>query len=197
MGAAVAAAIAASACCTIPFLLVSFGLGGVWVSRFTALEPMRPLFVALAVGALAYAGYREWRASRTPDCDCGPRMPTTTRRTLLGVVALLALGLVASPWIIKAATDSTETVRAQEAAPALAPPGATRAVLSVSGMTCASCTVTVKQALTAIPGVREALVTYEPAQAVVTYDPSSVTPEQLAQAVTEVGYPTRLTTTPL
>ena len=39
--AAVGAGIAASACCTIPLLLVAMGAGGAWVSTFTAFEPFR------------------------------------------------------------------------------------------------------------------------------------------------------------
>ena len=62
MSAALGAAVAASACCTIPLALVSLGIGGAWVGSLTALAPYRWIFVDLAVGALGYAAYSERRA---------------------------------------------------------------------------------------------------------------------------------------
>lgn len=63
IGAALGAALGASACCTIPLALVSFGVGGAWMSSLMALAPYRWLFVALALSALGYAGYNEWQLS--------------------------------------------------------------------------------------------------------------------------------------
>lgn len=181
--AAVGAAVAASACCTIPLLLVTLGLGGAWVGTLTALEPFRPFFIALAIGALGYAGYREWRISRGPDCDCETGLPEGLRRSLLGIGFAAALGLIASPWILR------DTVTAEAAAsPALTEAALEQVVLEVEGMTCASCTVSARKALTRLEGVREALVTYEPPQAVVTYDPAQVTAAEMAAALTNVGY---------
>ena len=54
---AVGAAVAASACCTIPLLLVTLGVGGAWVGTFTALEPFRPLFIGVALVFLGYDGH--------------------------------------------------------------------------------------------------------------------------------------------
>ncbi|MBT8398975.1 MAG: mercury transporter MerT, partial [Rhodothermia bacterium] len=46
---AVSAALAATACCTVPLLLVSAGVGGAWMSGLTAMVEYRPLFIALAI----------------------------------------------------------------------------------------------------------------------------------------------------
>jgi mercuric ion transport protein len=100
LGAALRAALAASACCTIPLALVSLGIGGAWIGGLTALEPYRWLFVLFAAGALGYAGYNEWQMSRRPDCDCETIFSSTTRRTLLGAGTLAVVTLVASPWLI-------------------------------------------------------------------------------------------------
>ena len=97
MSAALGAAVAASACCTIPLALVSLGVGGAWIGSLTALAPYRWIFVTLAVGALGYAGYNEWQLSRRPDCDCETAFSSTTRRSLLGIGALAVLALVVSP----------------------------------------------------------------------------------------------------
>ncbi len=52
---------------------------------------------------------------------------------------------------------------------------------AVSGMTCGSCATTARVALRRIPGVYDARVSYDSATAVVRYDPSRVTPAQIAE----------------
>jgi mercuric ion transport protein len=121
--AALGAALAASACCTIPLALVSLGIGGAWIRGLTALEPYRWLFVLFAAGALGYAGYNEWQMSRRPDCDCETIFSSTTRRTLLGAGALTVVALVARPWLI-ASSPSETTQQAHRAATTTEPPEA-------------------------------------------------------------------------
>ena len=61
--------------------------------------------------------------------------------------------------------------------------------LSVPSMTCATCPITVKKALTKVEGVIEAKVTWEPKEAVVTYDDAKTTPAALTKATENAGYP--------
>lgn len=184
--AAVGAGLAASACCTIPLLLVTLGVGGAWVGTFTAFEPFRPLFIVLALGLLGFAGYREYRTTTGPECDCEVTMQDRLRRSLLVVGLIATLALIASPWIIRGTASATA---------ASSPPPSESAiqevVLEVEGMTCASCNITVSKALTNLDGVEEAQVTFEPPQAVVTYDPARVSIEQMVEATTNVGYPSK------
>ena len=114
MSAALGAAVAASACCTIPLVLVSLGVGGAWIGSLTALAPYRWIFVTLAVGALGYAGYNEWQLSRRPDCDCETALSSWARRSLLGVGALAVLALIVSPYLV-APSPATATQQAQAA----------------------------------------------------------------------------------
>jgi copper chaperone len=60
--------------------------------------------------------------------------------------------------------------------------------LKVQGMTCHHCVMRVAKALKSLPGVQEAQVDLQKAQAVVTYDNAKVAPEKLAAAVVEAGY---------
>lgn len=184
--AAVGAAVAASACCTIPLLLVALGLGGAWIGTLASLEPFRPLFITLAAGALGYAGYREWRMSRQPDCDCEVGMPDKSRRMLLAIGFVAVVGLIASPWAIRSAESADAA-----AVPVLAAATTKQVILEVEGMTCASCNVTVRRALMSLNGVVDARVTFEPPQAIVTYDPTKVSVERLTQATADAGYPSR------
>lgn len=58
----------------------------------------------------------------------------------------------------------------------------------ISGMHCASCTVTIKQALERVSGVLAADVNYANEQAVVKFDSEQVNEEQLLQAIVAAGY---------
>lgn len=52
------AAIGSGLCCAGPFILLSLGLGGAWVSNLTLLEPYRPVFILAVIIGFALAGYR-------------------------------------------------------------------------------------------------------------------------------------------
>ena len=61
--------------------------------------------------------------------------------------------------------------------------------LSVPGMTCAACPLTVKAALNKVDGVSQVDVSYPDREAVVTFDDSRTSVEALTDATTNAGYP--------
>lgn len=61
--------------------------------------------------------------------------------------------------------------------------------LSVPGMSCAACPITVKKALTRVAGVSKAEVSYERREAVVTFDDARTTVQKLTEASADAGYP--------
>jgi len=61
--------------------------------------------------------------------------------------------------------------------------------LSVPGMTCAACPITVKAALNKVDGVARVDVSYPDREAVVTFDDTRTSVEALTQATTNAGYP--------
>jgi Cu+-exporting ATPase len=65
----------------------------------------------------------------------------------------------------------------------------------VTGMTCAACQARVQRALSAEPGVIDASVNLVTKSAAVRYDPSSVTPQRLIDAVRATGYDAELPAT--
>lgn len=75
-------------------------------------------------------------------------------------------------------------------APAFAAPKTV--TLSVSGMTCAACPITVKKALTKVEGVQSAEVSYEKKEASVTYDDAKTNAEALTKATEGAGYPSQV-----
>jgi mercuric ion binding protein len=67
---------------------------------------------------------------------------------------------------------------------------ATRTVtLSVPGMNCAACPITVKKALVTVAGVVKVDVSLERREAVVTFDDTKAGVGLLTRATTEAGYP--------
>ena len=61
--------------------------------------------------------------------------------------------------------------------------GAKRATLDVQGMTCGSCTASVRIVLKKLDGVTDAKVSFDERRAVVTYDPAKVTPQKMADTI--------------
>lgn len=68
-------------------------------------------------------------------------------------------------------------------------PATQTVVLEVPSMTCSACPITVRKSLERVPGVLKAKVTYEPKEAVVTYEDSKTSPDALMRATAEAGYP--------
>lgn len=94
------AALLASTCCLGPLVLLGLGVSGAWIGNLTLLEPWRPLFIAVALGALGLAARRIWRR----DAACAPgelcALPGVRRgyKLMFGAVALLVLLALAFPW---------------------------------------------------------------------------------------------------
>lgn len=61
--------------------------------------------------------------------------------------------------------------------------------LSVPGMTCAACPITVKKALTRVDGVSNVEVAYKQLEAVVTFDDAKTSVQALTKASEDAGYP--------
>ena len=61
--------------------------------------------------------------------------------------------------------------------------------LSVTGMTCAACPITMKKALNKVEGVENIEVNLEKKEALVTFDDAKTTVEALVEATTNAGYP--------
>lgn len=85
------------------------------------------------------------------------------------LVAALGLGLTASVWA------APKTVK-----------------LAVDGMYCPACPLTVKLALQKVKGVSQVEVSYEKKQAVVSYDDAKAKIEDLIDATTFAGYPSKV-----
>lgn len=95
------AALLGSACCLGPLILVSLGLGGVWLGQLQMFEPLRPYFLGLSATLLFLA----YRRIRRPAERCLPGQvcvrPQSRRadKALFVLIAGLLLAALASPYL--------------------------------------------------------------------------------------------------
>ncbi|GAA0801044.1 mercury resistance system periplasmic binding protein MerP [Cupriavidus gilardii] len=61
--------------------------------------------------------------------------------------------------------------------------------LSVPGMTCETCPITVKKALSKVDGVSKTSVSFEKREAVVIFDDAKTSVQKLTKATENAGYP--------
>ena len=91
------AAILASTCCLGPLILVALGFSGAWIGNLTALEPYRPIFIGVALGAIYFAWrkiFRPVQACKPEDVCSMPQVQMTYKIIfwLVSVFILIALG---------------------------------------------------------------------------------------------------------
>lgn len=67
-------------------------------------------------------------------------------------------------------------------------------ILEVPGMNCAACPITIKKALKDVSGVETVNVTFEPKEAVVTFDDKKTSVHKLRDATRDAGYPSSVKT---
>lgn len=97
MALAVLSSILASTCCVLPLVLVLVGIGGAWMSNLVALKPVTPVFIALSVATLAWAGYLVFRPQAACAVEDGAACETTRpimRRIFVGCALFIALLLL-------------------------------------------------------------------------------------------------------
>lgn len=89
-----------------------------------------------------------------------------------------AIGLTPLPVVQADATPEVQTAAAERTV-----------TFTVEKMTCAACPITVRQAMQKVEGVKSVTVDFETKTATVVFDPAVTTPEQIAAASTNAGYP--------
>lgn len=94
-GTGIAAAFGAAACCALPILLASAGLGTAWIASIGAVTgPYRTILLGIAAMALAAGALLLWRQQRaartcTAGTVCAP--PATRLATGIGIIVGMAL----------------------------------------------------------------------------------------------------------
>ena len=100
--AGVLAVIGASGCCVGPLVLLALGIGGAWIANLTALEPLRPWFIAATLLFLGLAFRRLYLQPQVcePGAMCAEPIVLKRQRLIFWVVALALLALLSVPWLV-------------------------------------------------------------------------------------------------
>ncbi len=104
-------------------------------------------------------------------------------RTAIIIACTLALPVVGLAFVGAPSPLTVQTVSAQAAATEQ------KATFAIENMICALCPVTVRKAMEGVEGVRSVDVDFEAKTATVVFDPSATSPEAIAAASTNAGYP--------
>ena len=163
------------------------GFGGAWVGSLTALEPFRPYLIGLRLLLLGYAFYKIYTRPKAEACApgsyCANPKSDRINKITLWISTFFVMALLSLPYLVSAISANpsaqTESISADYR----------QVVLDVSGMSCASCPLTVQQSLKNLDGVISAKATLEDKTAQVIFDPSKVTIEVMIAATTNAGYP--------
>lgn len=93
-------AIGASACCVLPLVLVSMGIGGAWVAQLRALENFQWLFIGFALAAFGFAFYRLYLrpAPCAPGTACDTPLTRRRQRMAFWTTLVAAKALLLAPF---------------------------------------------------------------------------------------------------
>lgn len=91
--------------------------------------------------------------------------------------------LILTAGLISLITISAQNVLAQEQ----------MVTIQVTGMTCGTCPISVRHRAMQMKGVRSASVDINTSLATVVYEDTQQSPQAIAQAITQLGYPARVT----
>lgn len=95
-------AVLASSCCIGPLVLVSLGVSGAWIGNLTALEPLKPYFIAATLVLLGL-GFWQVYFRKKPKCAEGsycarPQSSLITKTALWLATLLVALAATIDFW---------------------------------------------------------------------------------------------------
>jgi len=159
-------AISASLCCITPVLALLAGSSGV-AATFSWLEPFRPWLIGITVVVLAFAWEKPsfWQSKK-----------------FLGIVTVFAAIMLAFPYYSytfypETKLSESENVNLESTYE-----------INITGMTCTGCEEHVKLEIGKLPGISGLEVSYEKANAVVTFDESKTDIEEVKSAVDKTGY---------
>ena len=178
-------AVSASLCCITPVLALLAGSSGIAAS-FSWLDPFRPWLIGITVVVLAFGWYQKLKPKSAQEiaCECeDDEKPSFWHsKKFLGIMTVFAAVMLAFPYYADAfypetklsVSDNVNLESTYE--------------IKITGMTCTGCEEHVKLEIGKLPGISGLEVSYEKANAVVTFDESKTDIEKVKSAVDKTGY---------
>lgn len=94
------AAVGGSLCCVAPLIFLALGISGAWISRLTALEPYRPIFIVVMIAFLGLAYRQLYGVPRrcAPAEVCSNSVLLRRQRQIFWIVVVGLAALITFPW---------------------------------------------------------------------------------------------------
>ncbi len=95
-----------AACCLLPFVLLSLGIAGAWVSALDYLTPYKWIFIVVTAALLGYGFYAVyWKRTCAAGSGCKTCRSNRSIRIALWVGTILAVGGIAfeqvEPYLVR------------------------------------------------------------------------------------------------
>jgi len=135
---------------------------------------------------LGFAWYQKLKPQWDPECACEENPSFWQTKSFLGIVTVLAALLLAFPYYSDAffPKQDQKVIYVQERQ-------VQTITLDIKGMTCTGCETTVKNAASSVDGVLEAEASYDTGQAIIKYDQSKTTLQDIKAAINATGFTVR------
>lgn len=95
-------ALAMTSCCILPLVLVSFGVGGVWIAQLTALYAYKWYTFAISAAFLSYGFWKAYRPVEAQLCQggsCAKPLSRTLMRGILWAAAVIVAVAMIFPYL--------------------------------------------------------------------------------------------------
>ncbi|HLP13197.1 MAG TPA: mercuric transport protein MerTP [Flavobacteriales bacterium] len=185
IGVSILSAIAASLCCITPVLALIAGTSGA-ASNFAWIEPARPYLFGVTIVVLGFAWYQKLKPakSETDNCNCETKKASFLQSKLfLGIVTVFAAIMLAFPYYAQIfySNEKKQVVVSN-------PEFVQKAEFSISGMTCESCEQHVVSEINKLGGIVYSEVSYTNENAIVEFDSTQTSIEEITKAINSTGY---------
>lgn len=185
-GAGILTAVAASLCCITPVLALISGAAGA-ASAFSWLEPFRPYLIGITVAVLGFAWYQKLRPRSAEEIECAceedEKISFWQSKLFLGIVTVFAVLMMAFPYYgsIFYPDNKKEVVVVQQN-------DIQTLHLNVQGLTCSVCDDHVESAVYKVPGVINAKADFHTGTAVVKFDKSKTSTDEIIKSINATSY---------
>lgn len=175
-------------CCVGPIIPILLGVGG--GAALFGLDQYKPWFIGLGLLVLAGAS---WYAVNKQNACCAVRNRAKNAKlfAMIFAIGMLTYGAMfygVVPLLARVAGDKVEARQTALATGKISPFQASVLDLQVEGMTCAGCSVGVKQALLQVPGVITADVDWQSGAARIEFDRNQTDIDAILRAKVQEQY---------
>lgn len=178
-------AVSASLCCITPVLALLAGSSGI-AATFSWLEPFRPWLIGFTILVLGFAWFQNLKPKSAEEvacaCEDDAKLSLWHSKKFLALVTVFAAVMLAFPYYADAFFPETQlSITANTNIESTYE-------INIAGMTCTGCEGHVKHEIGQLPGISRLEVSYDNANAVVTFDESKTTIEAVKAAIDKTGY---------